>query len=99
MHGQPAHAMADTRGALRYLADEACDVGTSSAYEHVLLTLDVYTGDGAPSSSMNLGIEDPRDAIALARRSLVALESRVLSTLQVELLLAMLDDAAACDLG
>ena len=98
MHGGVAPAMANARAALGSLADHASSVLAASDYERVLLTLDVYTGDASPSSSQDV-VDDPRTAIATARRSLRALEGVQLTSLQVEVLLAMLDDALAGDLG
>jgi hypothetical protein len=90
--------MADVRAALGSLADQASSVQAASDYERVLLTLDVYTGDASPSASEDV-VEEQGSAIAAARRSLRALEGARLTSLQVEVLLAMLDDALAGDLG
>ncbi|MFC7725525.1 hypothetical protein ACFQW6_10430 [Nocardioides sp. GCM10028917] len=58
----------------------------------------MYTGDTSPSSSQGV-VDDPRTAVTAARRSLLALAGGQLTSLQVEVLLAMLDDALAGDLG
>ena len=97
MHGGDVSAMADARAALGSLADHASSVLAASDYERVLLTLDVYTGYASPIWSEDV-VADPRTAIATARRSLRALEGVQLTSLQVEVLLAMLDDALAGDL-
>ena len=98
MHGGLAPALANARAALGSLADHAPSVLAASDYERVLLTLDVYTGDASPSSSQDV-VDDPHTAIATARRSLGALRGVQLTSLQVEVLLIMLDDALAGDLG
>lgn len=97
MHGGAA-ATACARAALGSLADHASRVHAASDYERVLLTLDVYTGDASPSSS-DLVVDDPCTALVTARLWLRALEGVRLTSLQVEVLLAMLDDALAGDLG
>jgi hypothetical protein len=89
--------MADVRAALGSLADQASSVLAASDYERVLLTLDVCTGDASPIWSEDV-VADPRTASATARRSLRALGDVQLTSLQVEVLLAMLDDALAGDL-
>ena len=93
-----ASTVADVRAVLGSLADQASSVHASSDYERVLLTLDTYICDASPSASEDV-VDDPRTAISEARRSLVALEGVQLSSLQVEILLFMLDDALAGDLG
>ncbi len=98
MHGGLAPAMANARAALGSLADHASSVLAASDYERVLLTLDVYTRDPSPSSSEDV-VDDPRTAIATAQLSLRALEGVQLTSLHVEVLLVMLDDALADDLG
>ena|SRR5687768_13568395 len=98
MHGGVAPAMANARAALGSLADQASSVLSASDYERVLLTLDVYTGDASPSSSQDV-VDDRCTAVAAARRSLRALEGVQLTSLQIEVLLVMLDDALAGDLG
>lgn len=99
MHGGPAPAIADARAALGYLADRASSVDAASDYERVLLTLDTYTADASPSASEDAELEDPRAAIAAARRALLAAEGGPITALQIEVLLVMLDDAVAGDLG
>ena len=98
MDRRGAPAMANARAALGSLADRASSVHAASDYERVLLTLDAYTGDASPSASDD-DVDDPHTAIAGARRSLLALEGVQLTSLQVEILLAMLDEALAGDLG
>jgi hypothetical protein len=94
-----AVAIAEARAALGMLADRASSLDATSAYEHVLLTLDSYTGDAAPSATEELALDDLRSAVPLIRGSLLSLQSRQLNDLQVELLLALLDEAVVCDLG
>ncbi|WP_416954415.1 hypothetical protein ACNKF0_19145 [Nocardioides sp. T5] len=69
-----------------------------SDYERVLLTLDAYTGGASPGASKAV-VDDPCTEIATARRWLRAVEVVRLTSLQVEILLVMLDDALAGDLG
>lgn len=99
MRGGTAGAIADARAALGYLADQASSVDAASDYERVLLTLDIYTGDASPSASEDAPLGDPRTAIAAARRALLAADGGPISALQIEVLLVMLDDAVAGDLG
>lgn len=98
MHGEAAPAMARARAALAALADHASNVHAASDYERVLLTLDAYIGDASPRASKAV-VDDPCTALAEARRSLRALEVVRLTSLQVEILLVMLDNALAGDLG
>ena len=99
MHGGAAVAVAEARAALGYLADQASTADAMSAYEGVLLALDSYTADAAPSASNEVVLDDLRSAVALARRSLLLLAGMDVDYLQVQLLLAMLDDAVAGDVG
>lgn len=98
MHEGPAPATAAARAALGYLADQAANAHAASDYERVLLTLDTYSADAAPSAFKHV-VADQRTAILAARRSLLALDGEQLTSLQVEILLAMLDDALAGDIG
>lgn len=98
MDPRDAPAMAHARAALGSLAGQAPSVHASSDYERVLLILDGYTGDASPAAIKDV-VDDQRAALAVARRSLLALAGVQLTSLQVEVLLAMLDDALAGDLG
>ena len=87
-----AHAsvLAKARSNLAALADTAPTIDASSAYEHVLITLDRLHDDQAPALST---ARVRRDRDALLRDTTVALDSLAdlgLDTLDVELLLSML---------
>ncbi len=94
-----AHAvtLAAARSHVAALADHARTTEASSAYEHVLLELDWIHGDDAPALD-TLGATYDRDTLlVIATSAIEELVSYVIDGLQIELVLAMLDDARALD--
>lgn len=92
-----ARTLCDARSALAVLADRAVSSDASSAYEHVLITLDVIHGDEAPAID-TYGLPEEHDQLlAIASTALERLKSHGVDDLHVELLLAMLDDATELD--
>jgi hypothetical protein len=95
----PAHAvtLAEARSHVAALADHAETTETSSAYEHVLLQLDWIHEDDVPALD-TFGLTDDRDTLLVVATSAIeALVSHGVDVLQIELVLAMLDDARALD--
>lgn len=95
----PAHAvtLAEARSHVAALADHARTTEASSAYEHVLLELDWIHGDDVPALD-TFGLIDDRDTLlAVAASAIEELAGHGVDVLQIELVLAMLDDARALD--
>ena len=94
-----AHAvtLAEARSYVAALADQARSVEASSAYERALLELDWIHGDDVPGLDTS-GLTDDRDILlALATSAIEQLATYGVDELQIELLLAALDDARALD--
>ena len=95
----PAHAvtLAEARSHVAALADHAETTEASSAYEHVLLQLDWIHEDDVPALDTS-GLTDDRDILLVVAASAIEeLVSHGVDVLQIELVLAMLDDARALD--
>ena len=94
-----AHAvtLAEARSHIAALADHAHTVEASSAFERALIELDWAHGDDVPALD-TFGITDDRDILmAVAVSAVQQLLDYGLDALQMELLLAALEDARALD--
>jgi hypothetical protein len=94
-----AHAVTLTqaRSDIAALADRARTTEASSRYEHVLLQLDLIHGDDAPATDTS-GLTDERVfLLASARSCIEELVTYGVDALQIEVALAMLDDAQSGD--
>jgi len=94
-----AHAvtLTEARSYIAALADHAPTVEASSAYERALLELDWIHGDDVPALDTH-GLTDERDILmAVATSAIEQLAAYDVDALQIELLLAALDDARALD--
>lgn len=94
-----AHAatLAQARSYLAALADNAHTIDASSAYEHVLLEVDRIHGDDVPALDTT-GLTTDRAVLRVVAASAVEeLIVHGVDALQVELVLAMLEDAHALD--
>ena len=94
-----AHAvtLTEARSYIAALADHARTVVASSAYERALLELDWIHGDDVPALD-TYGLTDDRDILmAVATSAIEQLAAYDVDALQIELLLAALDDARALD--
>lgn len=92
-----ARSLCDARSALAVLSDDASCIEASSAYEHVLITLDAIHGDACPAIDTYGLPEHPDDLRRLATTSLDDLRTHGVDDLHVELLLALLDNAITLD--
>lgn len=92
-----AVALAEARSHVAALADRARSTEASSAYEHLLLELDWTYGDDVPALD-TVGLADDRALLfAGATSAIEELAGHGAEMLQIELLLALLDDACALD--
>ena len=92
-----ALTLAQARSYVAALADQACTIDASSAYEHVLLELDRLHGDECPAID-STGITDERQILlAVASDAIEELQSYGIDALSIELVLAMLDEASTLD--
>lgn len=94
-----AHAvtLAEARSYLAALADTARTVAGSIAYERVLIRLDVAHGDESPAHT-DLSHDLPADLLRqLATATIKDLVRHGIDALEIELVLADLDDAYAAD--
>lgn len=94
-----AHAvtLVEARSHIAALADHAQTVEASSAFERALIKLDWAHGDDVPALD-TFGITDDRDILmAIAVAAVQQLLDYGLDALQMELLLAALEDARALD--
>jgi hypothetical protein len=94
-----AHAvtLTEARSYIAALADHARTIEASSAYERALLELDWIHGDDVPALD-TYGLSDDRDSLmAVATSAIEQLADYDVDALQIELLLAALDDARALD--
>jgi hypothetical protein len=97
MEDPHARALARARSLLAALADRAESVEASSAYERVLLELDRIHGDESPALDTE-GLTDDRGALlAGASSAIEELADYGADALDIELLLAKLQDARALD--
>lgn len=94
-----ARTLCDARSALAMLADSASSLEASSAYEHVLITLDAIHGNDGPATDP-YELPEHRDALLMfAVHAIEELKTHGVDELHVELLLVMLDNAADNDTG
>lgn len=92
-----AVALAEARTYIAALADLAVSLDASLAYGRTLLYLDAIHGDAVPAIDAT-GLIDDRGALQVVAESAVAeLADHGVDALQVELLLAMLEDARELD--
>jgi hypothetical protein len=94
-----AHAvtLTEARSYIAALADHARTVEASSSYERALLELDWIHGDDVPALD-TYGLTHDRDILmAVATSAIEQLAAYDVDALQIELLLAALDDARALD--
>jgi hypothetical protein len=94
-----AHAvtLTEARSYIAALADHARTVEASSAYERALLELDWIHGDDVPALD-TYGLTDDGDILMVVATSAIEkLAAYDVDALQIELLLAALDDARALD--
>lgn len=92
-----ALTLAAARSYLAALADTADSFDASSAYEHVLIELDRIHGDETPGLDTSGICEDRATLLAVANSAIERLELYGVDPLNVELVLAMLDDAYLLD--
>jgi hypothetical protein len=96
---EPAHAwtLVQARSYVAALADGARAAAASSAYEHVLIELDRIHGDRSPALDTD-GLTGNRDLLlAVASCAIEDLQDHGIDVLDVELLLARLDEARGLD--
>lgn len=92
-----AIALAEARTYIAALANAAGTLDASAAYEQALNYLDSIHGNDVPALDTH-GLIDDRAALqALAESAIDDLTGHGVDALQVELLLAMLEDAHAVD--
>lgn len=92
-----AVTLGQARAHLAALADQASTIDASSAYEHVLIELDRIHGDVCPAIAPD-GIRGDRAILmTLATSAVEGLQQYGVDPLNVELTLAMLEDAYALD--
>ena len=92
-----ARTLCDARSALAALSDGASCIEASSAYEHVLITLDAIHGDDCPAIDTH-GLPTHSDGLLnLAAHALDELKTHGVDELHVELLVALLDNATLLD--
>ena len=92
-----ALTLAQARSYVAALADQADSVDASSAYEHVLIELDRIHGDESPGLDTSGLPQDRATLLAVTTSAIEELEQHGVDPLNVELVLAMLDDAYALD--
>ncbi|MEZ5193966.1 MAG: hypothetical protein R2734_16720 [Nocardioides sp.] len=92
-----AHTLALARSSLAALADQAATIDASSAYERVLIELDRVHGDQSPATDNTGRREGPEILLAVATAAVEDLERHGVDRLTVELILAMVADAADLD--
>jgi hypothetical protein len=91
----PSHAitLADARSCVAALADQATNAHASSAYERVIVELDRIHDDEAPAVDSAISIECGELLLAGATMAIEQLVDHGGDALQIELVLAMLEDA------
>lgn len=92
-----ALTLARVRLYLASLADQASSDEASSAYEHVLIELDRVHGDDCPALYYESLADDPANLFGVATSAIEQLGLYGVDALNVELVLAMLDDAYGLD--
>ena len=92
-----AVALAEARTYIAALTDLTVSADASLAYERTLLYLDSIPGENVPALALTGLIEDPRALYAAAELAIEELVDHGLDALQVELVLAMLDEARELD--
>ncbi|WP_244929272.1 hypothetical protein [Nocardioides sp. W7] len=92
-----ARTLTRARSCLAALADQAPSIDASSAYEHVLIELDRLHADDCPAIDPDDVPADPALLIAHATSAIENLHQHGVDALSVELVLAMLVDAASLD--
>lgn len=94
-----AHALTlvQARSYVAALADGARTIEASSAYEHVLIELDRLHDDQSPALDTD-GLSDNHDVLfAAATAAIEDLQDHGIDALDIELLLARLDEARQLD--
>lgn len=92
-----ALTLAQARSYVAALADQACTIDASSAYEHVLLEIDRLHDDECPATD-STGIPEERQILlAVASDAIEDLQTYGIDALSIELVLAMLEEASALD--
>lgn len=92
-----ALTLAHARSYVAALADGAHAIEASSAYEHVLIELDRLHGDQSPALDTD-GLSDNHDVLFAAATSAIEdLKDYGIDALDIELLLARLDEARQLD--
>ena len=94
-----AQTLAQARSYVAVLADRALTIEASSAYERVLLELDRVHGDDCPALDTQDLMGDREILLAVATKAVEELVGYGIDPLSVELILAMLIDAHALDIG
>jgi hypothetical protein len=92
-----AVALAEARTYLAALADQAASFEAALAYERTLLYLDSIHGDQVPGLDARGLIDDCAALRVIAESAIEELVHHGIDALQVELVLAMLDDARHLD--
>jgi hypothetical protein len=92
-----AVALAEARTYIAALADLAVSVDASLAYERTLLYLDSIHGDDVPALDTTGLIDDRAALYIVAESATEELVDHGVDALQVELVLAMLDEARELD--
>lgn len=94
-----ALTLVKARSYVAALADQASTIDASSAYEHVLLEIDRIHGDDCPAID-SAGITGERQILlASASEAIEELTRHGIDQLDVELVLAILDEASTLDDG
>lgn len=89
--------LAKARSYLAALADHADSIDASSAYERVLIELDRLHGDESPGLDADGICADRANLFAAASSAIEALEKYGVDALNLELVLAKLEDAYDID--
>jgi hypothetical protein len=94
-----SHAMtlADARSCVAALADQATDAHASSAYERVIVELDRIHDDDGPAVDSETLTKDRDLLLARATTAIEQLVGHSVDALQIELVLAALEDAHELD--
>ena len=88
-----ALALAEARSHVASLADLAVSIDASLAYERTLVYLDSLHSDGVPAIDTTGLLHDPGELYGVAESAIEDLVGHGVDALQVELVLAMLEDA------
>jgi hypothetical protein len=90
-------ALAEARTYIAALTDLAVSLEASLAYERILLYLDSIHGDDVPALDSSGLIEDRTALYVVAKSAIEELVDHGADALQVELVLAMLEEARELD--